>query len=131
MNYFQNFVNFWVLKRLELLPTDLSLMDLSKDLIENIAMLSAFVNDNRDDWDDHLPYLMMAYRATPHVSTKCSPKLLMFGHEISCPLDIMVRIPPENAGKFCPSLYVNWLESAMSNAFEFVHQNLGIAAQRQ
>ena len=65
MNYFQNFVNFWVLKRLELLPTDLSLMDLSKDLIENIAMLSAFVNDNRDDWDDHLPYLMMAYRATP------------------------------------------------------------------
>ena len=30
-----------------------------------IAMLSAFVNDNRLDWDDHLPYLMMAYRATP------------------------------------------------------------------
>ena len=26
-----------------------------------IAMLSAFVNDNRDDWDDHLPNLMMAY----------------------------------------------------------------------
>ena len=37
-----------------------------------IEMMSAFVNDNRDDWgdnrddwDDHLPYLMMAYRATP------------------------------------------------------------------
>ena len=34
-----------------------------------IAVLSAFVNDNRDDWGDHLPYLMNAYRATPHVST--------------------------------------------------------------
>ena len=30
-----------------------------------IAMLSAFVNGNKDDWDDHLPYLMMAYKATP------------------------------------------------------------------
>ena len=26
-----------------------------------IAILSFFVNDNRDDWDDHLPNLMMAY----------------------------------------------------------------------
>ena len=55
----------------------------------------------------------------------------MFGHKISCPLDIMVGITPENPGKFRPSLYVNWLESAMNNAFEFAHQNLGIAAQRQ
>lgn len=27
-------------------------------------MISAFVNENRDDWDDHLPYFMMDYRAT-------------------------------------------------------------------
>ena len=43
----------------------------------------------------------------------------------------MVGISPDNPGKFCPSLYVSWLESAMNNAFEFAHQNLGIAAQRQ
>ena len=55
----------------------------------------------------------------------------MFGHKSSCPLDIMVGIIPERPGKFCPSLYVNWLESAMNNAFEFAHQNLGIAAQSQ
>ena len=63
VNYFQNFVNFWVLKRLELLPTDLTQSDeLVKRLNRTlIAILSFFVNDNRDDWDDHLPNLMMAY----------------------------------------------------------------------
>ena len=41
-------------------------MDLSQDLIEHLfAMLFAFVNDNGDDWDDHLPCQMMADRATP------------------------------------------------------------------
>lgn len=27
-------------------------------------MLSIFVNENRSNWDDHLPYLMMAYYST-------------------------------------------------------------------
>lgn len=55
----------------------------------------------------------------------------MLGREISCPLDIMVGIPPENPRKLCPSMYVKWLEIAMNNAFEFAHDNLCIAAQRQ
>jgi hypothetical protein len=32
-------------------------------------MLSSFVNKNRNDWNDHLPYLLMAYRAIEHIST--------------------------------------------------------------
>lgn len=91
-------------------------------------MLSAFVNENKDDLDDHLPYLMMAYRAARHISTKCGPNLLMLGREISCPLDIMVEIPSENTQKLCPSVYVKWIEIAMNNAFEFAHDNLCIAA---
>ena len=43
----------------------------------------------------------------------------------------MVGIPPENPEHLCPSLCVNWLEMAMNSSFEFAHQNLGLAAQRQ
>ena len=28
------------------------------------AMLSMFVAENQDDWDEHLPYVMMAYRSS-------------------------------------------------------------------
>ena len=32
-------------------------------------MLAMFINQHRDDWDDHLPYVMMAYRASVQEST--------------------------------------------------------------
>ena len=56
-------------------------------------MLKAFVNENRDDWDDYLPYLTMAYRATVHESTNCTPDLMMFGRENSLPIDVMMGPP--------------------------------------
>ena len=59
-----------------------------------VQMLSSFVNEHKNDWDDHLPYVMMAYRATMHESTKCSPNLLMLGRETTCPLDLFVGEPP-------------------------------------
>ena len=31
-------------------------------------MLKTFINENRDDWDDHLPYLMKAYLSSPWVN---------------------------------------------------------------
>ena len=40
-------------------------------------MLRSMVGEHRDDWDDHLPYVMMAYRATRQDSTGCSPNLMM------------------------------------------------------
>ena len=44
-----------------------------------LQMLSAYVNNDRDDWDEHLPYVMSAYRGTRHNSTGNSPNLVMLG----------------------------------------------------
>ena len=38
-----------------------------------ISMLSMFVDQNQQDWDDHLPYVMAAHRATQHKSTGVTP----------------------------------------------------------
>ncbi|VDI63585.1 Hypothetical predicted protein [Mytilus galloprovincialis] len=57
------------------------------------SILRLFVNEHRNDWDDHIPFINMAYRATQHASTKCSPNLLMFGHELRCPIDVMFGLP--------------------------------------
>lgn len=56
--------------------------------------LAIFVNENRTNWDDHLPYLMMAYRATVHESTKCTPNLVMLGKEIALPIDVIAGSTP-------------------------------------
>lgn len=65
-------------------------------------MLSIFVSENFNDWDDLLPCLLMAYRATEQKSTKCSPNLMMFGRETNFPFDLIVGKPPNNLQKTAP-----------------------------
>ena len=57
------------------------------------TMLTAYVSTNQRDWDDQLPYIMMAYRSAEHETTGMSPNMLMFGREVSTPLDLMFELP--------------------------------------
>ena len=93
-------------------------------------MLKSFINDNRDDWDDHLPYLCMAYRATPHECTSVSPNLMMFGTEINMPIDVMVGTPPHESN-LCPVQYVEWIKQSLKHAYTYATKQLNANAQRQ
>lgn len=73
----------------------------------------------------------MAYRSTEHASTKCSPNLLMLGREITMPIDLIARPPPEETEHYCPIQYVEWLQSAMATAFDFANDQLKVAAKIQ
>jgi transposase InsO family protein len=66
-------------------------------------MLLLFVNKHRNDWDDHSPYVIMAYRAAVHDSTKCSPNLLVLGKYIHVyfPIDIIAQNPPNSNEETC------------------------------
>ena len=94
-------------------------------------MLRTFAIENPQNWDDYLPFILMAYRATQNKSTGCTPNLVFLNREIVCPLDLMVGKPPNTNEEICPIQYIEWVESAMSITNEFVFQNLGIAAKRQ
>lgn len=52
-------------------------------------MLSARVNANHDDRDLHMQRCLLAYRSSQHSSTKETPAMLMYGHELRLPVDIM------------------------------------------
>ena len=56
------------------------------------AMLAKSVDEHQEDWSDHLPILLMAYRTSIHESTKFSPFHLNFGKSTQLPIDIMMRI---------------------------------------
>ena len=60
------------------------------------TMLSNFVNNNHSDWDENLPYVIMAYRSTTHKTTGFSPNSLMLGREVCTPLDVMYEVPSSN-----------------------------------
>ena len=93
------------------------------------AMLTTLVNDARDDWDDHLPYVMWAYRGSVHESTGFTPAMLMLGREVNLPIDLM-RGSPEDTPR-CPIAYVEWVRCALQEAFAFVALNMKKAAKRQ
>lgn len=82
-------------------------------------MLSLLVNESRNDWDENLPYVLMAYRATTHDSTHCSPNLLMTGREMNLPIDIMTGTSVMSSS--CPIQYVEWVKSATNQAFELTN----------
>ena len=57
-----------------------------------LTMLRSFVEEIQDDWDDLLPYVLMAYRSVEHETTCSIPNYLMLGREVASPLDLMYEM---------------------------------------
>jgi hypothetical protein len=55
-----------------------------------VSMISMYVNDYPDDWDEHLNYCIWAYRTAINDSTKFSPFFLLYGREPLFPIDAML-----------------------------------------
>ena len=47
-------------------------------------IILSYISDTHNDWDEHIPLLMMAYRSSIHESTGVSPAM-MFGRELILP----------------------------------------------
>ena len=53
------------------------------------GMLRKLVSRNEKDWDQYLPYLLLAYREVPHETTRFSPFELLYGRRVRSPLDVL------------------------------------------
>ena len=94
------------------------------------AMLSAYVSENHRDWDEQLPYVTMAYRSTEHETTGMSPNMLMFGREVSTPLDLVYELP--NLSKPIPNNQWVWeLRDRIERSHALVRQYTQQAMHRQ
>ena len=86
----------------------------SDGLVERInltllMMLPMFVGEYRDEWDDLLLAVMMAYHSSVHKSTGFSPYHLIFGEECTLPMDL--GLPRRNTDSLDPiqSPYARWI----------------------
>lgn len=57
-----------------------------------VTILSMFVSNNQNDWDEYLPYVAFAYRTTVQSSTKFSPFYLMYGRQPLFPTDLVTSV---------------------------------------
>lgn len=95
-----------------------------------LAMLSKLCDEHTEDWDDHLPYAMCAYRSTVSSTTGCSPNLMMLGRETNLPVDLMLL--DANPRSFqCAVEYVEWVREAMVENHQRAREHLELSASRQ
>ena len=97
-----------------------------------LNMLSVFACDRPTTWDDHLPYLLSAYRSSVHASTQCTPNSLTYGRETNLPIDLMIPGSPQSDIKAqnYPD-YVQFVRKALQTAHSFARRHMGQALVRQ
>ncbi|VDI64008.1 Hypothetical predicted protein [Mytilus galloprovincialis] len=57
--------------------------------------ISKYISKNQRDWDEQLPWALMAYNSSEHETTKFSPSMLMLGREIQLPVDLIYGPHPQ------------------------------------
>lgn len=96
-----------------------------------LNMLSAFVAESAIDWDEHLPFVVQAYNSSVHSSTGVTPHLMVYGHEMRLPIDLMFPGPNKTALPSCAPEYIEFLRRALGTAHEYARAHLGQALIRQ
>ena len=95
-------------------------------------MLSKYIKRHQKDWDDHLDFIVMAYNATPHESTRLTPHRLVYGREMTFPLYMITDpIGIEKVERKLTSEYVRILESNLKEGHEIALKNLNPVAKRR
>lgn len=87
-------------------------------------MLAIYCDDNPHDWDNHLPYILAAYRSAKHSSTKMSPNMLLFGRENALPLHVVVGDPNREDTVPDPDSYVDQLRHLLLRVYALVRTNI-------
>lgn len=94
------------------------------------SMLTAMVNENGTNWDEHLPASLMAYRSSVQLSTQETPFVLMFGRQMRLPLDIMLG-RPANTENINHTEFVSRLQTRLEAAYRRARAELATSQKRQ
>ena len=87
-----------------------------------LNMLTNFVSSDQRDWDQKLPFLMLAYRSSEHESTGYSPNQMMLGRETELPVDLLYGPPPENRQDECQ--YITDMKEHLENVHSLAREKM-------
>ena len=96
------------------------------------SMIRKFTESNQKDWDEHLPYLLFAYREVPQESTGFSPFELLYGRRVRGSLDVPKEAWVGYEGeKENTSVHVLELKRCLEEMSELVKENVAKAQNKQ
>ena len=96
------------------------------------SMLGKVVSNHQRDWDVRLPYVVAAYRASRHDSTKYTPNMLVLARENRAPADLVIG-PVKGEEEHYDSYddYVYELQSRFRSAHQLAREHLRTVAERR
>lgn len=72
-----------------------------------------------------IPYALMAYRATRHSSTGLTPNMMLFGKEITEPIDLVAGLPPDHDNVNTVPEYVMHMRDRLELSHQLAREALG------
>ena len=93
-------------------------------------LLAMVVSEHQFDWDDQLPFVVMAYRSSVQESTKESPNMMCMGREIMLPIDLVTPPCPNQKPLSAPD-FVLLTQERLREAHEHARVALQKAAEHQ
>jgi hypothetical protein len=95
------------------------------------AMMSMFVSPGQRDWDEYLPYIMMAYRSAIQETTGYFPNQMMLGREAELPIDLIIGTPPDEERVKTGVEYVEAMHTKMQVVYNKARDNIQLRSDRQ
>lgn len=88
-----------------------------------IDYLSHYVNKEQSDWDEWVPFALLAYRATPQSTTGFSPFFMVHGREPELPSEIIFDSTPTQID-LSENDYVLEITTRLKEAFKVARQRI-------
>lgn len=82
--------------------------------------LRHYVDKNLSNWDSFLPYAMITYNTSIHISTGFTPFMLVFGHEANLPSGIPLY--KEHEGTY--ATYIDKLKTKLKQSHDIARANI-------
>lgn len=108
-------------------PQSDGLVERANRTIQN--MLASFVNTQQKDWDQYLTILTMAYNTAKQESTGYPPCVLMFGRDLTMPIDLMMGSPETD--DVCVTDYGYDLKQKLLTIYDLARQHMTKASDIQ
>jgi hypothetical protein len=112
-------------------PSTNGLVEVTNRTIKH--MLSHFVNDHQDNWDDLVPFCQLAHNSSRHTVIDATPSMLLFGREVRIPMETIIPTADDEVEE---GSYVQALRQRLHDVWTQARETIGrgrlkIAARRE